>query len=39
MVGAKAEHFVPLRRSLSDRDFEAQVTQVFGLQPAVPRHG
>jgi NAD(P)-dependent dehydrogenase (short-subunit alcohol dehydrogenase family) len=38
MVEAEAEHFVPLCRSLSDKDFEAQVTQAFGLQPAVPRH-
>ena len=39
MVGAEAEHFVPLRRSLFDKEFEAQVIQTFGLQPAVPRHG
>lgn len=40
MVGAEAEQFVPLRRSLSDKDFEAQVIQTFGLPPAkAPRAG
>ena len=34
MVGAEAEQFVPLRRSLSDKDFEARVIETFGLPPA-----
>ena len=34
MVGAEAEQFVPLRRSLSDKDFEARVIGTFGLPPA-----
>lgn len=36
MVGAEAEQFVPLRRSLSDRDFEDRVIETFGLPPARP---
>ncbi|MDQ1901608.1 SDR family oxidoreductase [Paracoccus sp. WLY502] len=34
MVGTEAEQFVPLRRSLPDKDFEAQVIGTFGLPPA-----
>lgn len=34
MVGAEAEHFVPLRRSLSDKEFEAKVIETFGLPGA-----
>ena len=34
MVGTEAEQFVPLRRSLSDKDFEARVIGTFGLPPA-----
>lgn len=34
MVGTEAEQFVPLRRSLSDKDFEARVIGTFGLSPA-----
>ena len=34
MVGTEAEQFVPLRRSLSDKEFEAKVTETFGLPPA-----
>ena len=31
MVGQEAERFVPLRRRLSDKEFEAQITETFGL--------
>ena len=34
MVGTEAEQFVPLRRSLSDKEFEAKVIGTFGLPPA-----
>jgi NAD(P)-dependent dehydrogenase (short-subunit alcohol dehydrogenase family) len=34
MVGTEAEQFVPLRRSLPDKDFEAQVIGTFGLPSA-----
>lgn len=34
MVGTEAEQFVPLRRSLSDKEFEAKVTETFGLPVA-----
>ena len=34
MVGTEAEQFVPLRRSLSDKEFEAKVVGTFGLPPA-----
>lgn len=34
MVGTEAEQFVPLRRSLSDKDFEARVIETFGLSSA-----
>jgi hypothetical protein len=34
MVGQEAEQFVPLRRSLSDREFEARIIETFGLPPA-----
>lgn len=34
MVGSETERFVPLRRRLSDKDFEAQVIETFGLPPA-----
>ena len=37
MVGTEAEHFVPLRRSLSDKEFEAQVRETFGLEAPRPR--
>lgn len=36
MVGKEAETFVPLRRSLDDKAFEARVTETFGLPPARP---
>lgn len=32
-VGKEAEGFVPLARTLSDRAFEAQVIETFGLPP------
>jgi NAD(P)-dependent dehydrogenase (short-subunit alcohol dehydrogenase family) len=31
MVGQEAEHFVPLRRSLSDKEFETRIIETFGL--------
>lgn len=34
MVGTEAEQFVPLRRSLSDKEFEAKVIETFGLPAA-----
>jgi len=37
MVGQEAEQFVPLRRSLSDKDFELRVIETFGLpEPGKP---
>ncbi|MBV0891460.1 SDR family oxidoreductase [Paracoccus sp. Z118] len=39
MVGQEAEQFVPLRRSLSDKEFEAQVIAAFGLKSARPDGG
>ena len=33
-VGSEAETFVPLRRSLDDKEFEAKVIATFGLPPA-----
>lgn len=38
MVGAEAEQFVPLRRSLPDKEFEAKVISTFGL-PAAKGQG
>ena len=38
MVGGEAEQFVPLRRSLSDKEFEQKVTATFGL-PAAKAQG
>lgn len=35
MVGQEAEQFVPLRRSLSDEEFEQRVIETFGL-PSTP---
>ena len=37
MVGQEAEQFVPLRRSLSDREFEARIIETFGLPLARSR--
>jgi NAD(P)-dependent dehydrogenase (short-subunit alcohol dehydrogenase family) len=37
MVGQEAEQFVPLRRSLSDLEFEARIIETFGLPPANSR--
>lgn len=34
MVGQEANQFVPLRRSLDDKAFEARVIETFGLPPA-----
>ena len=34
MVGAEAEQFVPLRRSLTDKAFETKVIETFGLPHA-----
>ncbi|HRO15431.1 MAG TPA: SDR family oxidoreductase [Paracoccus sp. (in: a-proteobacteria)] len=31
MVGQEAEHFVPLRKSLSDKEFEARVIETFAF--------
>lgn len=39
MVGQEADHFVPLRRSLSDAAFEAATIQAFGLPAARPAKG
>ncbi|WP_112874144.1 SDR family oxidoreductase [Paracoccus endophyticus] len=39
MVGQEADHFVPLRRSLSDAEFEAATIQAFGLPAARPARG
>ena len=33
MVGQEAEQFVPLRRSLSDKEFEARIVETFALPP------
>lgn len=34
MVGQESEQFVPLRRSLDDKAFEARIIEAFGLPPA-----
>ena len=34
MVGQEAEQFVPLRRSLDDKTFEARIVETFGLPSA-----
>ena len=36
MVGAEADQFVPLRRGLSDKEFETRVIETFGLPAAKP---
>ena len=39
MVGQEAEQFVPLRRSLDDKAFEARIIETFGLPPARAERG
>lgn len=39
MVGQEAEQFVPLRRSLDDKAFEARIIETFGLPSARGRRG
>ena len=36
MVGVEADQFVPLRRGLSDKEFETRVIETFGLPAAKP---
>lgn len=37
MVGQESEQFVPLRRSLDDKAFEARIIETFGLPSARPK--